>query len=335
VCRVFDQDANGYVRSDTVACIFLQRAKNARRIYAQIINTKVNSDGFKKQGINFPFTVAQKQLLEEIYEESGVHPSKLGFLEAHGTGTQAGDFREVEAIDHALAKKRNKPLLVGAVRSNIGHTEPSSGVCGIIKVLIAMETGLIAPNINLKEIKAGMKGFEQGRMKVVLDVTELEGDEALVGVNNFGLGGNNCHAVLKRFKKKKVDGGVPRDDVPRLVCVSGRIKEAVLSLLNDVNSRKLDAEHVGLLHQIFKMNLGNNIYRGFTIASKNGPLKTSSKFFSFQHKPLYVYFGQFERSFKLLGSYLMHFTIFKNTISRYVFPSSLKIHPSPFYLKNR
>jgi fatty acid synthase len=95
---VFDQDANGYVRSDTVACIFLQRAKNERRIYAQIINTKVNSDGFKKQGINFPSTVAQKQLLEEIYEESGVHSSKLGFLEAHGTGTQAGDFREVEAI---------------------------------------------------------------------------------------------------------------------------------------------------------------------------------------------------------------------------------------------
>jgi fatty acid synthase len=179
-----------------------------------------------------------------------------------------------------------------------------------------METGLIAPNIYLKQIKAGMKGFEQGRMKVVTDLTELEGDEALVGINNLGLGGNNCHAVLKRFKKKKIDGGIPKDDVPRLVCVSGRTEEAVLSLLNDVNSRKLDAEHVGLFHQIYKKKFANHIYRGFTIASKNGPLRTSSKFYSFQHKPLYVYFGQIERSFKVLSSCLMHFPIFKNTISR-------------------
>ncbi|KAH0813343.1 hypothetical protein GEV33_009449 [Tenebrio molitor] len=316
VCRVFDQDANGYVRGESIASIFLQKAKNARRIYAQIINTKVNSDGFKEQGITFPSTLAQKQLMTEIYDESGIHPSELSFLEAHGTGTQVGDPQEVEAIDHVLARKRDKPLLVGSVKSSIGHTEPASGVCSIIKVLIAMETGLIAPNINLKQTKAGMEGFEQGRLKVVLDLTELEGDEALVGVNNFGFGGNNCHTILKRFKKKKVDGGIPKDDVPRLVCVSGRTEEAVLSLLNDVNSRKLDAEHVGLLHQIYKKNIANHIYRGFTIASKNGPLKTSSKFFSFQHKPLYVYFGQFERSFKLLGSYLMHFPIFKKTISR-------------------
>jgi fatty acid synthase len=316
ISRVFDQDAKGYVRGETIASIFLQKAKNARRIYAQIVNTKVNCDGFKEHGITFPSTLAQTQLMAEIYDESGIHPSELSFFEAHGTGTQVGDSQEVEAIDHALAKKRDKPLLVGSVKSNSGHTESASGVCSIIKVLIAMDTGLIAPNINLKQIKAGMEGFEQGRMKVVLDLTELEGDEALVGVNNFGFGGNNSHTVLKRFKKKKVGGGVPSDDVPRLVCVSGHTEEAVLSLLNDANSRELDAEHVGLFHHIHKKNIGNHIYRGFTIASKNGPLRTSSKFFSFQHKPLYVYFGQFEKSFKLLGSYLLQFPIFKNTISR-------------------
>jgi fatty acid synthase len=313
---VFDQDASGYVKGEAIASIFLQKAKNARRIYAQIINTKANSDGFKEQGITFPSTLEQKQLMTEIYDESGINPSELSFLEAHGTGTQVGDPQEVEAIDDALARKRHKPLLVGSVKSNMGLTEPASGVCSIIKVLIAMETGLIAPNINLKQIKAGLEGFEQGRMKVVLDLTELEGDEAIVGVNNFGFGGNNCHTMLKRFTNKKVDGGIPKDDVPRLVCVSGRTEEAVLSLLNDVNCRKLDAKHVGLFHQIFKTNFYNHIYRGFTIASKNGPLRTSSKFFSFQHKPLYLYFGQFEGSFKFLGSCLMHFPIFKNTISK-------------------
>jgi fatty acid synthase len=255
--------------------------------------------------------------MTEIYDESGIHPSELSFFEAHGTGTQVGDPQEVEAIDHALAKKRDKPLLVGSVKSNIGHAESASGVCSIIKVLIAMDTGLIAPNINLKQIKAGMEGFEQGRMKVVLDLTELEGDEALVGVNNFGFGGNNSHTVFKRFKKKKVDGGVPSDDVPRLVCVSGHTEEAVLSLLNDVNSRELDAEHVGLLHHIHKKNIGNHIYRGLHNSVegtvRSGPHRS---FFPFNTNLFYVYFGQFEKSFKLLGSYLMQFPIFKNTISR-------------------
>jgi fatty acid synthase len=97
VCRVFDQDASGYSRGEAIASIFLQKAKNARRIYAQIINTKANSDGFKEQGITFPSSLAQKQLITEIYDESEIHPSELSFLEAHGTGTQVGDPQEVEA----------------------------------------------------------------------------------------------------------------------------------------------------------------------------------------------------------------------------------------------
>jgi fatty acid synthase len=70
-----------------------------------------------------------KQLMTEIYDESGINPSELSFLEAHGTGTQVGDPQEVEAIDDALARKRHKPLLVGSVKSNMGLTEPASGVC--------------------------------------------------------------------------------------------------------------------------------------------------------------------------------------------------------------
>jgi fatty acid synthase len=183
---VFDQDASGYVKGEAIASIFLQKTKNARRIYAQIINTKVNSDGYKEQGITFPSTLTQQLLMTEIYDESGIHPSELSFLEAHGTGTQVGDPEEVEAIDHALARKRDKPLLVGSVKSSIGHTEPASAICSIIKLLIAMETGLIAPNIYLKQIKAGMKEFEQGRMKVVTHLTELEGS---CGNQQFGFRG--------------------------------------------------------------------------------------------------------------------------------------------------
>ena len=318
ICKVFDQNADGYVRGETSACLFLQKAKNSRRIYAQVIGTKINSDGFKEQGITFPSTKAQKHLMTEIYEDSGVDASDLAFLEVHGTGTEVGDPQEVEAIDSALAKKRQKQLLVGSVKASIGHTEPASGVCSIIKVLIAMETGLIAPNINLKKIKDGMEGFEKGRMKVVTELTKLEGDDAIVGINNFGFGGNNGHAILRRFKKRKINRGLPEDDIPRLVCVSGRSEEAVLNLLADVNNTPLDAEYVGLLHHIHQTQSQNQSFRGYAIISKDGLVKSSSKFFTGQQLPLYVFFGHFARNYKLLGSYLLNFPVFTKTIAWYV-----------------
>lgn len=251
----------------------------------------------------------------EIYEESDVHPSVLSYLEAHGTGTQVGDPQEVEAIDLALAKPRDKCLLVGSVKSSIGHTEPASGLCSLIKVLLAMETGLISPNINLKKIKEGMLGFENGRMKAVTEITELEGDQSIIGINNFGFGGNNCHALVKRFNQAKKNDGIPEDDLPRLVCVSGRSERAVLDLLKQVNE-KLDGEYVALLHQIFKKDIQNHMFRGYTIMTKNGPVETSVKLRQALDTPFYVYFGKFTYNYKVLGTFLVNFPVFKNTISR-------------------
>src|SRR5699024_7044910 len=141
--------------------------------------------------------------------------NELIFMEAHGTGTEVGDPQEVEAIDCAIARKRNKPLLIGSVKCSVGHTEPSSGFCSLAKVLIAMETGLIPPNIHLKKIKRGMLGFEEGRLIPVTEITKLK-NEGFIGINNFGFGGNNCHLLLKNFNKLK---NKIEDDLPRLVCV--------------------------------------------------------------------------------------------------------------------
>ncbi|KAJ3652416.1 hypothetical protein Zmor_018384 [Zophobas morio] len=309
--RVFDQDANGYVRSEACTCLLLQKSKNAKRIYAQIMNTKVNSDGFKKEGITYPSSQMQEELMSEIYKESGIKFSKLSYVEAHGTGTQAGDPEEANAIDRALAKKCEKQLLVGSVKSNIGHTEPVSGLCSIVKVLIAMETGFIPPNINLTRVRKGLEGIEQNRMRVVTEATELLEHDAVVGVNNFGFGGNNCHMVLQRFKKHKIDGGLPKDDVPRLICVSGRTNEAVVKILNDVANRSLDEEYVGLLHQLYKINIPSHLYRGYAVVSKRGVVSTSSKLMPSKKPQLHVFFGQFVNNFRILASYLKKFSIFE------------------------
>lgn len=171
--------------------------------FPQVIYSKINSDGFKPSGITFPSTEMQKQLMSEIFIDSNVSPSDLSFMEAHGTGTQVGDPQEVDAIDGAIAKHRKEVLLIGSVKCSVGHTEPASGLCSLAKVIVAMETGYIPPNIHLNEIKKGMLGFEQGRMKVVTEATKLEKNDAILGINNFGFGGNNGHLLIRRFNKVK------------------------------------------------------------------------------------------------------------------------------------
>ncbi|KAJ3652400.1 hypothetical protein Zmor_018369 [Zophobas morio] len=317
LCKVFDEDANGFVRSEASVCLFLQKSKDVKRIYAQIINVKGNCDGFKNEGIAHPSSLTQEQLLTEIYRESNISLSKLRYFEAHCTGTKAGDPEEVKAIDEALAKKCEQQLLIGSVKSNMGHTEPSSGLCSVIKVLIAMETGFIPPNINLKRLRKGLEGIEQNRMKVVTEVTELLGQDTIVGVNNFGFGGSNTHVILQRFKKPKINGGLPKDDVPRLICVSGRTDEAVLTILNDFSNKSLDAEYVGLLHELYRKNIPNHLYRGYAIVSKTGVLSTSSKRLPFRQPRLLIFFGKFVENVKLLGSYLLQFVAFRDIVTRF------------------
>lgn len=96
---------------------------------------------------------------------------------------------ECQALDNIFCKNRKKPLPVGSVKSNIGHSESTAGACSIAKVILAFETGLIAPNINFTKIRPGIPSLEDGRLSVCTDVTKLEGN--LVGLNAFGFGGAN------------------------------------------------------------------------------------------------------------------------------------------------
>lgn len=134
-CKSFDEDANGYTRSETVAVIFLQKAKDAKRIYATVTHAKTNCDGYKEQGITFPSSIMQAKLLRECYEECGIPPSSLSFMEAHGTGTRVGDPEEVNAIDEVFSPGRKTPLKIGSIKSNLGHAEPASGLCAVSKVI--------------------------------------------------------------------------------------------------------------------------------------------------------------------------------------------------------
>ncbi|XP_011499008.1 PREDICTED: fatty acid synthase [Ceratosolen solmsi marchali] len=265
-CKAFDSSGDGYVRSEAAVVVYLQRTRDARRVYATVVNSRVNTDGHKSQGITYPNGGMQNRLMREVYAEVGINPADVTYVEAHGTGTKVGDPQEVNSIAELFCKdRRTGPLLLGSVKSNMGHSEPASGLCSIAKVLIAMEQGVIPANLHFKQPNADIPALSDGKIKVVDEPTPWKG--GLVAVNSFGFGGANAHVVLRSNPKPKVS---PMLDVgvPKIVAVSGRTEEAVASLLDEVKRHEKDDEFISLLHSIHALNIPGHPYRGYHILSE-------------------------------------------------------------------
>ncbi|XP_012234475.2 fatty acid synthase [Linepithema humile] len=314
--KSFDADADGYARSEAISVMYLQKAKHAKRIYARVVYAKSNCDGYKEQGITFPSTLMQGELLRQCYEDCGVSLNSLSYLECHGTGTKAGDPEEINAIDRVICNKRTEPLLIGSVKSNMGHTEPVSGLCQITKVIIAMECDKIPPNLHYNRPRKGVKALEEGRLKVVTEPTPCKIEYA--GVNSFGFGGANSHVLLKSNPKKKINNGAPSDDLPRLVVVSGRNENAVQVFLNDIEKHPVDTEYVRLLHDIHTEDIQGHLYRGYTIVGSKiseQPIREIENYLG-ATRPIWFVFSGMGSQWPGMGTQLMRFPVFAKAIEK-------------------
>jgi fatty acid synthase len=188
-CRPFDNEAGGYVRSEAIVALYLQKARDAKRIYATILHSKTNCDGYKEEGNFSPSSKMQAELMMKFYREIEIAPNKVNYVEAHGTGTKVGDLAECTALDKNFCFERDTPLFIGSVKSNMGHSKAASATCGIIKAVLALETGKIAPNLNFTKPREDIEALQSGRLQVVTETQELEG--SLIAVNSFGIGGTN------------------------------------------------------------------------------------------------------------------------------------------------
>lgn len=195
-CKPFDKGASGYVRAEGICAIYLQRKQFAKRIYANLLYSKTNCDGYKEEGITYPSGNVQMKLLKEFYTDINFDPSKIDYIEAHATGTVVGDPEECKALEEVYCKNRKKPLPIGSVKSNMGHSESSSGLCSIAKVVIALENLKIPPNINYVEPREDIHALRSGALKVVTDPTDLP-KSALISINSFGFGGANGNIFKK------------------------------------------------------------------------------------------------------------------------------------------
>ena len=121
-------------------------------------------------GVTYPSGAVQRQLLDQVYAEARISPSEVTYVEAHGTGTKAGDPEELNAITNVFCNGRapgKGPLLIGSVKSNMGHPEPASGLCGVTKVLLAMQNGVIPPNLHFNTPNPDIPALLDGRLKVM------------------------------------------------------------------------------------------------------------------------------------------------------------------------
>ncbi|CRG92715.1 Lovastatin nonaketide synthase [Talaromyces islandicus] len=234
----FDSRGAGYGRGEGIATLVIKRLDDAIRdndpIRAVLLDAAVNQDGHTA-GITLPSGAAQKSLERRVWENLNIHTQDVGYVEAHGTGTLAGDSAELEGISQVFCQNRDpsSPLLVGSIKSNIGHLESVSGLAAMIKSILILEHGAIPPNVNFEYPRASLD-LEKKKIKVpqALEPWSQPG-VARISINSFGYGGANAHAVLERPSRltaTEQEEAVP-DEIPRLFILTAASQSSLLSML--------------------------------------------------------------------------------------------------------
>ncbi|WP_322769857.1 polyketide synthase, partial [Frankia sp. Cr1] len=202
-CYTFDARANGYVRGEGGGLVILKPLARAiadgDRVYCVISGSAVNNDG-GGPGIAVPDQSAQEEVLRLAYERAGVDLADVQYVELHGTGTKVGDPIEAAALGAVLgaARTTDHPLLVGSVKTNVGHLEGAAGITGLIKVLLALRHRELPPSLNF-EVPNPRIPLEELNLRVHTELGRWArpGEPLTAGVSSFGMGGTNCHLVLR------------------------------------------------------------------------------------------------------------------------------------------
>ena len=208
--KSFSSDADGYSRAEGAGVLILKRVDDARRdgdqILAVIAGSAVNHDG-RSNGLLAPNPDAQAAVLRKAYKNAGIDPRTVDYIEAHGTGTILGDPIEAEALGRVVGRGRaaDKPALLGAVKSNVGHLESAAGAASLAKVVLALQHDKIPPSINYAGPNPYID-FAGTHLKVADTVSDWPryGGYAVAGVSGFGFGGANAHLVVREVLPRDV-----------------------------------------------------------------------------------------------------------------------------------
>jgi acyl transferase domain-containing protein/NADPH:quinone reductase-like Zn-dependent oxidoreductase/acyl carrier protein/SAM-dependent methyltransferase len=235
-CKTFDAAADGYVRAEGAGMVVLKRLSAAvaagDRIYAVIRGSAVNQDG-RSSGLTVPNGPAQQALLRDALHSAQVDPSEVAYIEAHGTGTSLGDPIEVQAIGAVLggARPATDPLLVGSVKTNIGHMEAAAGVGSLIKVALLLEHGAIPPHLHFSRLNPEITlDSIPARVPTTPVPWPAGGRRRIAGVSSFGFSGTNAHVVVEEAPAVVRSERTSEDRPLHVVALSAKSERALVEL---------------------------------------------------------------------------------------------------------
>ncbi|MBD2117848.1 MULTISPECIES: type I polyketide synthase [Microcystis] len=215
-CKTFDKDANGYVRGEGCGMVVLKRFSDAisdgDNILGVIRGSAVNQDG-PSSGLTVPNGSAQMAVIRQALENAKVKPEQISYLEAHGTGTALGDPIEVRGINNVLCKDRStdNPLMVGSVKTNIGHLEIAAGMASLLKVILSLKNQEIPPHLHFKELNPDLAAAATALKIPTASLPWQRTEEPRrAGISAFGLSGTNAHMIIEEppqlsFNPSEVD----------------------------------------------------------------------------------------------------------------------------------
>jgi acyl transferase domain-containing protein len=234
-CRTFDAAADGYTRGEGCGVVVLKLLSEAQkagdRILALVRGSAVNQDG-RSAGFTAPNELAQQAVIHKALAAARLSPADISYVEAHGTGTSLGDPIEMHALAAAFAGRApDRPLVVGSVKTNIGHLEAAAGVAGIIKVALALQHRLIPPHLHFKTLNPHitLDGFP---LVVPTQATEWASNEGprRAGISSFGFSGTNAHVVLEEAPAEAVPETAGNDRPAHVLTLSARSDAALRAL---------------------------------------------------------------------------------------------------------
>jgi 3-oxoacyl-(acyl-carrier-protein) synthase/SAM-dependent methyltransferase len=241
-CKTFDAAADGYVRSEGCGMVVLKRLSDARaagdRVLAVLRGSAVNQDG-RSSGLTAPSGTAQRRVLADALVRSGVAAAAVDYVEAHGTGTALGDPIELRALGAVLTHDRPAgaaPLLVGSIKTNLGHLEAAAGVAGLIKVVLALEHDEIPPHLHFTR-PTPLVDWDDLRLAVPTARTPWPRSDRprTAGVSSFGFSGTNAHVVVQDAPLADVTPApAAADRAAHVLTLSARSAEALRRMAVDL-----------------------------------------------------------------------------------------------------